>query len=382
VSVTTELVRELAVLDAGAPVLSVHLPTDPRDPANVARTPAWLVALRNGLRDVARAVEEHGPREERLALRELLPRVETEIASAAAERGRGLAWFVTTDGELDRRLTLQLPPRNHVVRWDARPFVSPLVDVADRGRPVGIVLIGTHAMRLLHWEGGLIDEPERSLYEFDPGEWRDYAAYAMANPRGPGQHVDTLEQRVEEWRSRFLRQAASTLTTRLEELGWERLLVAGEARAAGGLSEALPARARELVVAEVDANLLWEQPAALTERLDADLEAAWAREARGVAEGAIEAARAGGPGAIGWPEVLDSLVQHRVGHLVFAQDAPRVPGPLPPHVSEALGSPAPDLVVERAVEHAVGAGADVTALPEEEGALLAPADGVAAVLRY
>jgi hypothetical protein len=380
---TTELIRELAVREPDGPVLSVHLRTDPRDPANTARTPGWLVALRNGLRDVSRAGEERGSREERLALRGLLEQVEADVlAQDAGERGRGLAWFVTPDRTLDERLTLQLPPREHVVRWDPRPFVSPLVDVADRGRPAGLVLISTEAMRLLHWEAGRIEEPERSVYEFDRGEWRDYAAYAMANPGWASMHVDTVEDRLEEWRRRFLREAARTLVTRLGELDWERFLVAGASRAASGLAEALPNPERERIVAEVDANLLWKEPAAVAERLEEDLAAAWAHDARAVAERAIAAARAGRLGAKGWPEVLDSLIQHRVAHLVFAADAAPAPGHVPPHAIDALGSPSPDLFVERAVELAVGAGARVSALPEEDSDVLAPAGGIAATLRY
>lgn len=382
-TVTTELIRQLAVREPDGPVLSVHLRTDPRDPANTARTPGWLVALRNGLREVSRAVEESGPREERLSLRGLLEQVETDVlAQDASERGRGLAWFMTADRTLDERLTLQLPPREHVVRLDPRPFVSPLVDVADRGRPVGLVLISTEAMRLLHWEGGRIEEPERSLYEFDRGEWRDYATYAMANPGWAGRHVDTVEDRLEEWRRRFLREAASTLATRVGELDWERLIVAGDSRAASGLTGMLPNPVRERIIAEVDANLLWEEPAAVAERLEEELAALWARDARAAAESAIEAARAGGLGAIGWPEVLDGLIQHRVRHLVFSVGAVPPPGRLPPHVMEALGSPSLDLVVERAVEQAVAAGADVSALPEEDSDALAPADGIAAALRF
>jgi hypothetical protein len=381
-TVTTELVRELALFEPGAPVLSVHLRTDPRDPANTARTPGWVVALRNGLRGVARGVEKFDSRDERLALRELLERVEADVRGlSAGERGRGLAWFVTTDRHLDRRLTLQLPPRDHVVRVDARPFVSPLVDVADRGRPTGLVLIGTEAMRLLHWEGGRIEEPEGSLYEFDRGEWRDYAAYAMANPGWAATHVDTLDRRVAEWGRRFLREAARTLITRLDELQWDRLVVVGDSRVADGLAGALPASTRERIVARIDANLLPVEPTALAERLDEDFEAIWAREGRALAKSAIEATRAGGLGATGWPEVLDSLIQHRVGHLVFALGAP-LPGPLPTDVVEALGSPSPDLTVERAVEHAVATDAGVTALGAGDGDALAQAGGVAATLRY
>jgi hypothetical protein len=379
----TELIRQLAVREPDGPVLSVHLRTDPRDPANTARTPGWLVALRNGQREVSRAVEEHGSREERLALRGLLEQVEGGVlAKDAGERGRGLVWFVTADRELDHRLTLQLPLRDHVVRWDARPFVSPLVDVADRGRPAGLVLISTEAMRLLHWEAGRIEEPERSLYEFDRGEWRDYATYAMADPGWASMHVDTVEDRLEEWRRRFLREAASTLVTRLGELDWERLLMAGDARAVGGLAAALPNPVRERIVTEVNANLLWEEPGALAERLGEDLEAAWAREARALAESAIEAAQSRGLGAMGWPEVLDSLIQHRIRHLVFALGAAPAPGRVPLHAFEALGSPSLDLFTERVVELAVEAGAGVTALGEQESDVLARAGGVAATLRY
>jgi hypothetical protein len=319
----------------------------------------------------------------RLALRGLLEQVQAELLGlTAVDRGRGVAWFVTADRTLDQRLTLQLSPRDHVVRWDARPFVSPLVDVADRGRPAGLVLISAEAMRLLHWEGGRIEEPERSLYEFDRGEWRDYAAYAMANPGWAATHVDTLDQRLEEWRRRFLREAASTLAARLDEPGWERLVVVGDPRAAGGLAETLPNPVRERIVAEVDANVLWEEPAALEERLEEYVEAAWAREARAVAESAVETARAGGLGAMGWPEVFHSLIQHRVRHLVFALGAAPPPGRLPPHVIEALGFPSPDLVIERAVEQAAAASAGVTALREQDSDALADAGGLAATLRY
>lgn len=194
-------------------------------------------------------------------------------------------------------------------------------------------------------------------------------------------HVDTVERRLEEWRRRFLREAASTLAARLPDLGWQRVLVAGDARAAGGLARALPASARERIVAEVDANLLWEEPAAVAERLEEPLEAAWAQEARALAQTAVEAARTGGPGAVGWSEVLDTLTHHRVRHLVLSRGAAPSLASLPSVALEALGSPSRELVVERAVEHAVAAGAEVTSLREEESDALGGADA-AAILRY
>lgn len=40
------------------------------------------------------------------------------------------------------------------------------------------MLVSVEAVRLLHWQDGRVTEPERSLYEIEPGQWRDYDAYA------------------------------------------------------------------------------------------------------------------------------------------------------------------------------------------------------------
>ncbi len=100
-------VRELAGLAGGGPVLSVHLRTDPRDPANTNHVPGWLVALRNGVRAVTQELEQEGSRGDRLAMRALRDRVEEEVLGLEpSERARGLAWFVSPGAGLDRRFSL------------------------------------------------------------------------------------------------------------------------------------------------------------------------------------------------------------------------------------------------------------------------------------
>lgn len=70
---------------------------------------------------------------------------------------------------------------------------------------------------------------QRSLYELEPGQWRDYDAYVGHPGRTPdGMHVGTFDQRVDEWRDRFLTEAATAIGQRGGEFGWHRLLLSGD----------------------------------------------------------------------------------------------------------------------------------------------------------
>ena len=68
-------------------MLSVYVRTDPRDPANRATPPGWLVELRNGFREVSRTVEEADARGQRLALPDLRERVERELVAPGRPSG-------------------------------------------------------------------------------------------------------------------------------------------------------------------------------------------------------------------------------------------------------------------------------------------------------
>jgi hypothetical protein len=382
-SLSMDQIRDLALARPGTPVLSVYVRTDPRDPANTAAVPGWLVELRNSLREVGREADMRESRERRMVARDLRERVERDVlALEPAERSRGLAWFRTADGSLDHRFTLQLPPLATLARWDDRPYVSPLAEVAGRGRPTGLVLVSAEAVRLLHWQDGRVTEPARSLYEIEPGQWRDYDAYAGYPGRSPaGLHVAEFDQRVAEWRQRFLRATARAVGAQVADLGWHRILVIGRPRVTGPFLQQLPEPASGRVAATIDANLIWEDHAAVAERLDDAIQDAGLQQSRMLAAETIDLAYAGGDAAIGWPEVADSLVRHRVGHLIVAADAVLDPAVLGPHTQAALGWPSPQMLVERAVEQAVISGAEVTVLPADTPELVR-AGGACAVLRY
>lgn len=378
-----DLIRDLALRRPGTPVLSVYVRTDPRDLANTAAVPGWLVELRNSLRELGREVDMRESRQQRMAFRDLRERVERDVlALPPAERGRGLAWFRTADGTLDHRFTLQLPPVKTMARWDDRPYVSPLADVAERGQPAGLVLVSAEAVRLLHWQDGRVTEPAPSLYEIEFGEWRDYDAYAGYPGRSPaGLHVAEFDQRVAEWRQRFLRTTAQAVGAQVADLGWHRILLAGEPRVTAPFLQQLPEPTRGQVVGTVGANLIWEDHAAVAERLDDALRDATLRQARALADETVRRAYAGGDAAIGWPEVADSLVHHRAGHLIVGVDADPDPAMLGPQAQAALGWPSPQMLIERAVEQAVISGAEVTMLPADTPELVR-AGGAAAILRY
>ena len=60
------------------------------------------------------------------------------------------------------------------------------------------------------------------------------------------------------------------------------------------------------VIAVVETNLLWEELAAVADRLRDDLDKARFGELRVLVDRAIGSTLAGGAAAIGWPEVMDS----------------------------------------------------------------------------
>ena len=78
---------------------------------------------------------------------------------------------------------------------------------------------------------------------------------------------------------------------------------------------------------------------------------------------------------------MGSLAYHRVRHLIVAASDTPDPALLDPHTQQALGWPSRQMLIERAVEHAVISRAEVTTLPADTPEL-ERAGGAAALLRY
>jgi hypothetical protein len=380
---TRDALQSLATAQPGRLVISVYARTDPRDPANTSSSPAWHIALRDGLSTLAERLEAGNDRDDRLAFRTLRKRIEEELVDMnPAERARSVALFLDIDGGPSQRFSLQLPLHRDAVVGDNRPFVSPLVDIADRGALTGVILASGDLVRLLQIEQAEATEPENSTFELTLGDWTRFAGSAGGSPARGRQIItqkERYEARVDAQRQHLFQTAVTQTTKRLHDLGWKRIVLVCETQVASRFREALPTELGERVIAESDLDLVGEEPSAIADALEPLIADAWLRRTTALVELARERAQARGPATLGVQDTLSALAEGRVYHLVLdpENDFSDAAGVIPP----AIGGPA-DMIGERAVETAVATGAQVTALASTASQALRDAGGIVALLRY
>jgi protein required for attachment to host cells len=380
---TREDLHSLASAEPGTLLISVFARTDPRDPANTSATPAWQIALRDGLSTLAEQLEDSGSREERLAFRPLRERIEKELLELEpSERARSVAMFFDIAGGDARRFSLQLPLRRDAVVGDSRPFVSPLVDIADRGSPTGVILATGDMVRLLQIEQSEASEPENSTFELELGDWRKFGGTAGGSPARGRQVIsqrERYEARVDAQRHHLFEAAVTATAGRLHQFGWERIVLVCEREIATQFRQTLPAELSERVIAEADLNLLSEEPAAIADALEPLIEQAWSERTQSLVELARDRAKSGGAAALGAQETFAALAEGRVEHLLL--DPEHDFSPVAGMIRPAIDCP-PEMIAERGVEQAVATGAQVTAVADGDSPALADAGGIAALLRY
>ena len=379
---TRDVLRELATADPRPLLISVHACTDPRDPGNIGASQAWLIELRNGLAAIAEALEAGDDREARLSFRVLRKRIEQELGDLSpVGRARSVSWIVDPDG-YSERFSLQIPLRGTRVVADTRPFVSPLVDIADRGAPTGVIVVGGELVRLVQIEQAEASEPENSTYELSLGDWRPFGGSAGGSPaRGvlTTSHRERYRARVEAQRDRLFETAVTETARRLEALGWERIVLVCERQVGSRFRDLVPTEIGERIVAEADLNLVGEEPAAVADAVEQLIEDGWLRGALALIELTRQRAAGGGPATIGAQETLGALAEGRAAHLVLDpdHDFSAASGMVPPSIAGP-----PELLGERAVEAAIGTSAQVTVLPAGSSETLRECGGMAALLRY
>lgn len=357
-------------------------------------TPGWEIAVRNHLRELQQRAKEQRPHDEWTAIHERIEALEPELVRLldASRSGRGRALFAPVSDDRVETVALQIPFKDRAI-VDRNPYVRPLVAALDEGRPAGIVALSKRGIRLVEWNLGTAEELEREEFSIGGRDWKDKTGPAPAQPqdtRHGGHRRDEFEERLAENRHRFMREQARAVAEVATDRGWDRLIVAGDPRLTNPFSDALePVGGEQLQV--IDHS--WDEaaPNELAEQAWDVFRELRRERARFLIESVRDRALSGNAGALGLGEVLASLNEGRVDHLVVDAEAQlegwRTDDGYLYATDERPQAEAADLreepfLVERMIERAVETKARVTPVDAEVVELLREHGGVGAILRW
>lgn len=372
--------RRLAEWQPPLGVLSVYLRLDPGD-----RGGGWRTELRNGLSAVLDATEGYD-HDTRAALRATADRVSERLANHERGLPRGEIGFVEVaeDGGAERWWETHLPPDGAAsVCFAGAPVVAPLLNLAGRDAARGVVLVSAERLRLLEWMPGHLEELERWELSVFMRDWRERKAQRVPNP-ARSQAVSSsgrehFGDRLADNRHHFLDQCRQLAEREARERGWPELLAFGQRRHREDFLEGSDSSPTPFVAA-AETDLISAPDGQLTDRVGEAVQNLAAERERELAERALGEAQGGMRGTAGPQETFAALREDRVGHLVL--DGTRAAAACSEPLLAAERAEGGAIGTEPMVRRALGAGADATAVSGEAAELLAPHDGVAALLRY
>lgn len=368
-------------------VVSIYANADPRESPNLEGV---AIDLKNRLRELEHRIAEEGPSERARSVSAGIERLEHEVArlTAGSEPGRGRVVFAALGGDWVVRLASPLPVSNRVV-LDGGPFIHPLLELLDEGRPAGVILAASDEARLLEWRLGLL----RQLSRMEPDKVEAPHERAGQIGGGPSGRFDTpmREQRQARERdrtARFLDGVTSVAARLAGERRWERLLISGGERWTEPIAAGLPDSLRDGLI--TDSRVLGGlDDAALADVVSERLHSAHADyEARLLER--VRDAGLSGTGALGLSEVVAALNLGRVAHLVYDPEI-RYVGSVgadeylyagEESAAERASMTREPRLTERLVERALATGARVNPVEGAAGGVLQDANGIAALLRW
>lgn len=367
-------------------VLSVYVGADPvEDPHLQAAT----IDLRNRFRELQRRAgngDVPGDGAQIAArLERMWPRVEALADPTLSGRGR-IAFFALDD-DWDLEFESAMPVANRLV-LDEGPFIHPLLELLDEGRPAGVVLLSGAEARIMEWRLGSLHQVCRIEQEYVEAP-HERSGQIGGGPRGQF-HTPVREQRQareRELRKRFVDQVIKVTAEVAGDRRWEGILVsAGEQRTDEAVAR-FPQPLRDKVIA--DSRVLTGLPDAALAAAVSEL----AHEQHTLREGALvervrDAGRSG-TGALGLSEVVAALNSGRVAHLVYDPQV-RYEGSIGADGTlfgadeagpDQPSTPEPRLT-ERLVERALVTGARISPVEGAADDALADSAGVGALLRW
>jgi Bacterial archaeo-eukaryotic release factor family 5 len=375
-----ERLKQLAGWKPAGGVLSVYVVVEVGD-----RRAAWRVELLDRLRE---ALGSQADGRSGIPLRAAAERaLERFPEHQPPPDGPGHAGFVEVAEKGGRELwyASRIPPRATEVVYGHRPYLRPLIEIADAGARIGVAAVSGDQVRLWEWELGTMSEVDDWTLT-TTGDWRERKAQRPSDParfHGAGASGrEQFGQRLEAHRDRFLKDAARRTATVAGDRAWRDLLVFGENEHVRHFTDALDRHEPRHVHGK---NIVAEPSSRVAERVWELLPHLNRERELGLVETVKESAYSGkSRGSLGPQETLEALTQGRVEHLLFdAERDYRGHG-----IEEGLAYAGPPLgedglpVTELMIERALETGARVTPLNGEAAAALDEHGGVAALLRY
>jgi hypothetical protein len=369
-------------------VLSVYVNVDPRaDPHSQGAG----IDLRNRFRDLQRRIGEGGADgsgdvgdDVTGALERIWPQVESLGSPDVSGRGR-LAFFGLGSGWV-ARLETQLPVTSRVV-LDEHPFIHPLLELLDEGRPAGVLVISGDAAEIHEWRLGALTAADRLEPEYVEAP-HERTGQIGGGPQGQF-HTPMREQRQSRERDRmerFVEQAVDRAAALATDRGWERIVLSAAERWRDQAAHRFPQQLQDKVI--TDSRLLGglDDAGVATAVTEVLHDRHKAQEAE-LSEQTLAAGRVG-HGALGLSEVAAALNQGRIEHLVYDPNvryAASVGTDGALYAGDEAGpgdrTPEPRLT-ERLVERALAGGARVSPVEGAAEGSLREAEGIGALLRW
>ncbi|MEX1177350.1 MAG: VLRF1 family aeRF1-type release factor [Nitriliruptor sp.] len=389
-------IRDLLRFDDEEGVLSFYVGLTPDRAADPQ--PTAPLELRSRLKELKADLEARDPEVAR-AVSSRIDAIQPELDRLIDPHahGRGRALFVgVSSGEVET-VSLQIPFADRVVHHDGA-YVRPLVAAHDEGRAAGILNVTRETARVLSWSVGEVEEVGSSRFEVEDdvmarGKSAPVAKHAGYSGTGR-QDRDDFEARIDDNLHRFVRDVVGDLQQVIEERGWDRVVVAGNAKLRDEVAQMVrDADTRGTRVLVADDTFETEAPHVVAERVWPLLRSVHRQREADLVDEAIERGLGGHGAAVGLRKVCEALNEGRVMHLLYVSDLevegyrssedtlhPRVEGVAA--ASEQLEMHREPLFVERMIEKAVATGALVTPVDDEAAGPLQVHEGVGALLRW
>lgn len=342
---------------------SLYLHVDPAHQPNQGQSPAWRISAKNALRDVENSLPETV---DETRWNHMRKQVEAQLE--AYDGGARTLVLFASDNEVQ---TYELGIALDTAYRFGNAYVLPLIWAVDEFEPYLVVLVDQENARFLTAYLGRVDSKDTMSIDFDAydfGEKRYVNRAAGGNPAtggNAGATKDQFDDMKDAHLKRFYADVAEHARGLLAEIDAERIILGGSGQSAHRVHDALPEPYQEQVVGvlAIPENSADHEVAELIQKAalayERDYESQWLTTV-------IDAARAGGRGALGQEDVEHAFTMKQVEQLLL------------PYPLEEEERP----LAHRLTMQALELNASIELLHGEPAARLREAGGVAARLYY